>query len=74
MTINVQFSALTERWDQYEAPLREAFANLGLDVDLRIEFPPEQVDYLVYAPNSSVSDFSPYTNCKAVLNLWAGID
>jgi len=74
MTINVQFSALTERWDQYEAPLRKAFDDLGLDVDLRIAFPPEQVDYLVYAPNSSVSDFSPYTKCKAVLNLWAGVD
>ena len=74
MTIKVQFSALTERWDQYEAPLRKAFADLGLDVDLRIEFPPEQVDYMVYAPNSSVSDFRPYVNCKAVLNLWAGVD
>jgi glyoxylate/hydroxypyruvate reductase A len=74
MTINVQFSALTERWDQYEGPMRKAFADLGLEVDLRVEFPPEQVDYLVYAPNSSVSDFGPYTRCKAVLNLWAGVD
>ncbi len=74
MTINVQFSALTERWDQYEPPLRKAFADLGLDVDLRTEFPPEDVDYLIYAPNSSVSDFGPYVNCKAVLNLWAGVD
>jgi len=74
MTIKVQFSALTERWDQYEHPLRDAFANLGLDVDLRTEFPPDEVDYLIYAPNSSVSDFGPYTKCKAVLNLWAGVD
>lgn len=74
MTINIQFSALTERWDQYEAPLRKAFTTLGLDVDLRTEFPPEEVDYLIYAPNSSVSDFGPYVKCKAVLNLWAGVD
>ena len=74
MTINVQFSALTERWDMYENHLRKAFVDFGLDIDLRPEFPPEDVDYLIYAPNSSVQDFTPYVKCKAVLNLWAGVD
>ncbi|MEQ9694314.1 glyoxylate/hydroxypyruvate reductase A [Shimia sp. SDUM112013] len=72
--INVLFAAKAERWDTYEAPLRAAFAELGLDVDLRTEFAQEQVDYIVYAPNSDVQDFTPYTRCKAVLNLWAGVE
>ncbi len=72
--INILFAAKAERWPTYEAPLKQAFADLGLEVDLRQEFSPEEVDYIVYAPNSDVQDFTPYTRCKAVLNLWAGVE
>ncbi|SHJ01260.1 glyoxylate/hydroxypyruvate reductase A [Shimia gijangensis] len=72
--INVLFAALPERWVTYEAPLTKAFNDLGLDVDLRIDFAPHEVDYIVYAPNSPLQDFTPYTRCKAVLNLWAGVE
>jgi glyoxylate/hydroxypyruvate reductase A len=72
--INVLFAATDDRWDQYEAPLRAAFADAGLAVDLRTGFAPGQVDYIVYAPNSGLQDFTPYTRAKAVLNLWAGVE
>ncbi|MBO9478290.1 glyoxylate/hydroxypyruvate reductase A [Shimia sp. R11_0] len=72
--INVLFAAKAERWPEYEAPLKAAFKAADLIVDLRMDFPPEEVDYIVYAPNSPVQDFSPYTRCKAVLNLWAGVE
>ena len=72
--INVLFAALDMRWDQYEQPLKTAFKDAGLIVDLRREFPPEKVDYIVYAPNSDLQDFTPYTRAKAVLNLWAGVE
>ncbi|WP_425041105.1 2-hydroxyacid dehydrogenase [Primorskyibacter sp. S187A] len=72
--INVLFAARSERWDQYETPLRAAFTEDGLDVDLRLDFPPHEVDYIVYAPNSLLQDFTPYTRAKAVLNLWAGVE
>ena len=72
--INVLFAAKSERWPIYEAPLKTAFEALGLKVDLRTDFPPNQVDYIVYAPNSDMQDFTPYTRCKAVLNLWAGVE
>ncbi len=71
---NVLFAARPERWTTYEAPLRKAFTEAGLDVDLRTEFAPEEVDYIIYAPNGDVQDFAPYTRCKAVLNLWAGVE
>lgn len=74
MTLNVLFAAVTERWDQYETPLRAAFSAAGLDIDLRTDFPPEQVDYICYAANSDLHDFTPFTRLKAVLNLWAGVD
>ncbi|MBR9764927.1 MAG: glyoxylate/hydroxypyruvate reductase A [Rhodobacteraceae bacterium] len=72
--INVLFAATAQRWSEYEAPLRAAFAARDLQVELRTEFAPEVVDYIIYAPNSPLQDFTPYTRCKAVLNLWAGVE
>lgn len=74
MTVNVLFAAGGARWPEYEAPLRTAFAELGLDVDLRQDFAPGDVDYIIFAPNGPVSDFTPFTRAKAVLNLWAGVE
>lgn len=74
MTVNILFAARPERWTTYEAPLRSALNATGLDYVLSIEMAPEQVDYIIYAPNSDVQDFSPYIRLKAVLNLWAGVE
>lgn len=74
MTTNILFAATPSRWESYEQPLRGALARAGLKVDLRPDFAPDAVDYIVYAPNSSVQDFTPYTRLKAVLNLWAGVE
>ena len=71
---NVLFAALPERWAQYEAPLRAALANAGIQADLRLDFPQGEVDYIIYAPNSAVQDFTPYARTKAVLSLWAGVE
>ena len=72
---NILFAARSERWDQYETPLRRALSDVGLgDARLTTEAAPETVDYIVYAPNSDVQDFTPYTRLKAVLNLWAGVE
>nr|MCU0854566.1 glyoxylate/hydroxypyruvate reductase A [Paracoccaceae bacterium] len=72
--INVLFAARPDSWEAYREALPAAFAARDLAVDLRQDFPPEEVDYIVYAPNSRVQDFRPYTRAKAVLNLWAGVE
>ncbi|MBT25019.1 MAG: glyoxylate/hydroxypyruvate reductase A [Rhodobacteraceae bacterium] len=72
--INVVFAAHPSRWPLYEQPLRTAFAKFGLKTQLRTDIPPAEVDYIIYAPNSPLQDFTPYTRCKAVLNLWAGVE
>ncbi|MEQ6204624.1 glyoxylate/hydroxypyruvate reductase A [Sulfitobacter sp. HNIBRBA2951] len=72
--INVLFAARTERWETYEAPLRTALARAGIDAHLAQDITPAEVDYIVYAPNSDLQDFTPYTRAKAVLNLWAGVE
>ncbi|SLN66839.1 Glyoxylate/hydroxypyruvate reductase A [Falsiruegeria litorea R37] len=74
MTTNILFAAKAERWTTYEQPLTKALTEAGIAFDLRTEFAPDQVDYIVYAPNSDVQDFSPYTRLRAVLNLWAGVE
>ena len=72
--IKALFAAKPERWAEYETPLKTAFADAGLTVDLAIEANPNSVDYIIYAPNSGLTDFAPFTRTKAVLNLWAGVE
>lgn len=73
--IQVLFAANAQRWATYQHALPTAFAHAGLEVNLFTETDaPGAVDYIVYAPNGTVDDFTPFTNCKAVLNLWAGVE
>lgn len=74
MTVNVLFSALPRRWDEYQTLLQTAIAGAGVTADLRTVFAPDEVDYIIYAPNGGLSDFTPYTRTKAVLSLWAGVE
>ena len=74
MTIKILFSANDENWKRYKAPLQDALDNKSLDYELRRTITPCEVDYIIYAPSSSLQDFSPYTKLKAVLNLWAGVE
>ncbi|MEL6689187.1 MAG: glyoxylate/hydroxypyruvate reductase A [Pseudomonadota bacterium] len=72
--LNILFAALNEKWEEYEAPLSEALADAGVEARLTTDLAAEEVDYIVYAPNSTVQDFTPFTRLKAVLNLWAGVE
>lgn len=72
--INVLFAGHDARWPEYEPHLRAAFQQAGLDVRLSPQIPADEVDYIVYAPNSALKDFMPFTRAKAVLNLWAGVE
>ncbi|SIS83184.1 glyoxylate/hydroxypyruvate reductase A [Roseivivax lentus] len=74
MTVNVLFAARKAAWESYEAPLRAALKAAGVKARLSVDLPAEEVDYIVYAPNSDLQDFAPFTRAKAVLNLWAGVE
>jgi len=71
---NVLFAARPDRWDETRGPLEAALAKAGVAADLATDHAPGTVDYIVYAPNGPLQDFSPFTRCKAVLNLWAGVE
>ena len=74
MPVNVLFAARPDHWRTYETPLKQALAAAGVEANLTTDAAPDKVDYIVYAPNSEVQDFTPYTRAKAVLNLWAGVE
>lgn len=74
MTINVLYAAGEDRWQMYQGPLKEAFVDLGLDAVLTRSLPPEEVDYIIFAPNGGIEDFAPYVRTKAVMGLWAGVE
>lgn len=72
--LNILFSAKPAAWDEYEAPLNAALREAGLSANLSREHAPQDVDYIIFAPNGPVTDFRPYTRTKAVMGLWAGVE
>ncbi len=74
MSVNILFSARPALWGEYEQPLKDALGKVGINARIARDLPPDQVDYIVFAPNGPVSDFRPFTRCKAVLGLWAGVE
>lgn len=72
--INVLFAAGKSRWPDYEAVLATAFGKAGLRVEISCEHAPEEVDYIIAAPNGDIEDYTPYTRCKLVQNIWAGVE
>ena len=73
MSLTVLFAAGAARWVEWEGPLRRALA--GLAVDLVTAADPARVDAIIYAPGGDTpSDFTPFSRCKAVLSLWAGVE
>jgi len=75
MTTTVLFSAPDKSWQTYEPYLNTLFNKAGLDINLVQETDtPQDVTYIIYAPNGPVQDFSAFTNVKLVQSLWAGVE
>ena len=73
---NILFADRIENWPRYEAPLRAALTEAGIEAKLSLpgDIAPDQVDYIVYSPRGPVQDFTPFTRARAVLSLWAGVE
>ncbi len=74
MTCNVLYAGRPDAWPTYQPLLRAALDRAGVKADLRNDFSAAETDYIVYAPNGPVQDFTPFTRLKAVLSLWAGVE
>ena len=55
--------------------LTKAFREVDLEVSLVTQADkPASLDYIITSPCSKIQDYSPYTNLRAVFNLWAGVE
>ncbi|MEM7641959.1 MAG: glyoxylate/hydroxypyruvate reductase A [Pseudomonadota bacterium] len=73
----ILFAASARTWDDYRIILPAALAARDVPADIvhLDDAPaPDSVQWIVYAPNSPLQDFTPYTALKGVLNLWAGVE
>lgn len=62
-------------WSAYASILPQALAEAGLTAQIVTETAdPALVDFIIYAPSAPLHDFTPFTRCKAVLSLWAGVE
>ena len=69
------FFAAPALWPEYRDLLPGLLANAGLSATVVTEVAnPALVDFIIYAPSAPLQDFTPFTNCKAVLSLWAGVE
>ena len=72
--INILFAAQPEQFLLYEGHLTSGLKKEGIIANLTTQCIPAEVDYIIYAPDSNIQDLSPFTHCKAVLSLWAGVE
>lgn len=73
--VNVFYAGKSDEWPEYQSELNRAFSDVGLQVNLsNTANDPKSVDYIIYAPNGPLTDFTPFTNVKLVQNLWAGVE
>ena len=73
----VAFAGLASQRDAYHRNLTDAATAADVEIALHMDpegIDPATVDYLVFAANGPVQDFSPFTGLTAILNLWAGIE
>lgn len=74
MSLTIYFAA-PSLWDQYRDILPALLAEAGIAARVVTEVAdPTVVDYIIYAPSAPLQDFTPFTRCKAVLSLWAGVE
>jgi len=73
--INILYAGRADQWEEYEPALRKSLDASDLEYNLSYDAEdPESIDYIVYAPNGPLTDFTPFTNVKLVQNLWAGVE
>ncbi len=75
MTARVLFSAHERHFETWADALLESIRDRGINVELDFRCAdPARYDYVVYSPDSELTDFSRFVNLKAVLSLWAGVE
>ena len=73
MTRLIKISLVPEQMEPWTAAVANAIE--GMDVAIAPPgTPPDRIDYLVYNIDCGLTDFTPYTRLRAILNSWAGVE
>ncbi len=74
MTLVVKFIGSDAHWDEFGPALQAELAALPFPIALSPDATPKNTDYIVMAGTHAPIDFSPFSRCKAMLRLWAGVE
>ena len=72
--LKVQMHLKPAALPDWQPALEAALAEAGIVAELATDHPPEEVDYVIYAPSGGHVDLSGYTRTKLVHGLWAGVE
>ncbi len=75
MTARILYAGNPRQFSEWRRAMSIALKEAGIDGELLLlSSCPEEVDYIAYAPDGELEDFSRFVNVKAILSLWAGVD
>ncbi len=78
MTVRILFSANERHFAEWADDLTGACRAVGVapEFDFHCGDDPKRADhaYVIYSPDGLLNDFSKFTDLKAVLSLWAGVE
>lgn len=73
--VMIYYAGHPDNWATYARLLPPALAEAGVTAALdNVLRDPATVDYIVYAPDGPLRDFTPFTQARAVFSLWAGVE
>lgn len=74
--INLLFNVTPDLLEDYRDPILSALQRRDLEARAGLlgEIAPADADYIIHATGGPISDFAPFTNARAVLSLWAGVE
>lgn len=74
--INLLFNVTPDVLEDYRDAILDALKRRNIDARAGLlgEIAPQDADYIIHATGGPITDFAPFTNARAVLSLWAGVE
>ena len=73
--INILYAGKPEEYESYKTYVSSGLSENEIAHSITDQTnTPAAIDYIIYAPNSWLQDFTDFTNVKLVQNLWAGVE
>lgn len=74
--INLLFNVTPALFEDYRDPIRDALQRRNIEARTNVigDIAPAEVDYIIHATGGPITDFAPFSNARAVLSLWAGVE